>query len=452
MKRHLKKLLPAFVLEWYHLVLAYLAALRYGFPSEKMTVIGVTGTNGKSTTCNLIARLFEEAGFKVGMTTTVNFKIADKEWLNDTKMTMLGRSRLQKLLADMAAAGCRYAIVETSSEGIKQHRHAAINYDAAVFTNLTPEHIESHGGFENYKAAKGKLFAKLASESVKTFDGRPVPKVGIINLRDPHAGYFMDMTGVAKVGYLAELPLPGGGVASAASPTEELQDLVKATDVRLSARGSSFSVRGEVFNTKLLGGFNVENALAAVAVGLTFGLDLAGMVRTLAKIEGVPGRLEFVDAGQLFSVLVDYAPEPESFRKLYEVLALFPKKRVIHVLGSTGGGRDIARRPILGELAAQNADVVIVTNEDPYDDDPMTIIKDVAAGAEKAGKTPGKDLFLILDRAEALQKAVDLAGPEDLVIVTGKGAEQAMCVAGGRKIPWDDRVKLREAIARRLGR
>ncbi len=452
MKRHLKKLLPAFVFEWYHLVLAYLAAFHYGFPSEKLIVIGVTGTNGKSTVCNLIARLFDYAGFKVGMTTTVNFRVAEREWLNDTKMTMLGRFRLQKLLADMVAAGCRYAIIETSSEGIKQHRHAAINYDAAVFTNLTPEHIESHGGFDNYKAAKGELFAKLGRERVKVFDDRPVPKVGIINLRDPHAAYYLGRTGVDKIGYLAELPQADGGVAHSSVPIDGLQDVIKAIDVELSAGGSKFRVRGEPFELKLAGGFNVENALAAVAVASAFGLDLAAMSRALAKVEGVPGRLEFIDAGQPFSVLVDYAPEPESFRKLYEVLSMFPKKRVIHVLGSTGGGRDIARRPILGELAAKNADVVIVTNEDPYDDDPMTIIRDVAAGAEKAGKTPDQDLFLILDRGEALTKAVALAEPGDLVVVTGNGAEQARCVAGGKKIPWDDRSKLREAIAGRPAR
>src|SRR5688572_27133784 len=171
LKRLAKKLLPAKAVGAYHRAFALTAAARYGRPSERMIVIGVTGTNGKSTTSNMIARVLEGAGFRVGLATTCNFRIAGKEWLNDTKMTMLGRFRLQKLLADMVKAGCEYAVVETSSEGIAQHRHVGINYDVAVFTNLTPEHIESHGGFENYKAAKLKLFAKLAGDRRKTLKG-----------------------------------------------------------------------------------------------------------------------------------------------------------------------------------------------------------------------------------------------------------------------------------------
>jgi len=438
----LKKYLPASILDRYHLFLAHAAAWRYGRPSEKLIVIGVTGTNGKSTTCNLIARILEESGYKVGMTTTVNFRIAGKEWLNPYKMTMLGRSRLQKMLADMVGAGCRYAVIETSSEGIKQHRHAAVNYDVAVFTNLTPEHIESHGGFENYKAAKGQLFAKLAREKMKKIAGFTAKKTAVINLNDKHAGYFLSFPVPAKVGFSVE-----GKPAAAA---EGLTDMVAAKDVQLSAKGSTFTVGGEAFSLKLPGAFNVENALAAIAVGRVLGLAPEVMVRALSKVEVVPGRMEFIDAGQPFSVLVDYAPEPESFRKLYEAVALFPKKRVIHVLGSCGGGRDVDRRPVLGRLAARNADIVIVTNEDPYDDDPGQIIKEVAAGAIEAGKVLDKDLFLVLDREEALNKAVALAEAGDMVIATGKGAEQAIVTAGGVKLPWDERKKLSEAIRRRF--
>jgi len=199
------------------------------------------------------------------------------------------------------------------------------------------------------------------------------------------------------------------------------------------------------------GRFNVENAMAAVCVGLAHGLDLAAMSESLRIMPTVPGRIERIDEGQPFGVIVDYAPEPESFRKLYEVVDLLPKRRVIHVLGSTGGGRDTDRRPVLGRLAAEKAQVVIVTNEDPYDDDPPTIVRDVAAGAREAGKRDGVDLFEILDRREAIAKAIGLAEDGDLVLVTGKGCEQAMVVAGGRKIPWDDRTELRRAIRERYG-
>lgn len=448
MKRLLKKLVPGPVLDGYHHLLAKAAAFRYGHPSEKMIVIGVTGTNGKSTTCNLIARVLEGAGYKVGMTTTVNFRVAGREWLNDTKMTMLGGFRLQKLMADMVAAGCRYAVIETSSEGIKQHRHAGINYDVVVFTNLTPEHIESHGGFENYKKAKGELFAKLSKDRTKTIDGAAVKKISVVNLDDPHAGYFLEFEANKKFGFMIEgNPRAEGAQRHATWPIA----LVKAMNVELTSVGTRFAVRDLPFRLSLLGMFNVENAMAVVAVGLSQGIELPTMAAALEKIPGVPGRLEFIDIGQPFGALVDYAPEPESFRKLYDVIKMMHVQgKVIHVLGSTGGGRDVARRPVLGRLAAEKADVVIITNEDPYDDDPTTIIDDVAEGAKQGGKHLGQDLFAVLDRGEAIEKAVSLAEPGDLVVVTGKGAEQAICVANGDKVPWDDRVKLREAIAAKI--
>lgn len=463
MKRLIKKLLPSAALDTYHRTLAYLAALRYGFPSRRMIVIGVTGTNGKSTVSYMIARVLEEAGHKVGLTTTVNFRIAGEEWLNDTKMTMLGRFRLQALLARMVAAGCRYAVVETSSEGIKQHRHAAIDYDAAVFTNLTPEHLESHGGFENYKRAKGELFAKLSRDRMKTFDGVAVPKVSVVNLDSEHAPFFLSFAANKKYGFLVERASGSSLVAASESESDAEQSgvagvrreiqyplaIVKALDVRVTPQGSEFTVRGVKIRLKMLGLHNVENALAAVAVGLSQGVPLETMTAAFAKLEGVPGRLEAIFEGQDYSVIVDYAPEPESMRKLYEVVRMLPHGRVIHVLGSAGGGRDRDRRPVLGRLAAEGADVVIVTNEDPYDDDPRIIMEEVAEGARAAGKRDGESLFLIDDRAAALAKAVELASAGDLVLATGKGAEQAICVADGRKQPWDERVELRKAISAR---
>jgi UDP-N-acetylmuramoyl-L-alanyl-D-glutamate--2,6-diaminopimelate ligase len=453
MKRLLKKLIPSGLLDLYHRALAHLAAARYGHPSRHLIVIGVTGTNGKSTVSNMIASILEESGHKVGLTTTVNFRIAGRDWLNDSKMTMLGRTRLQKLLAEMVAAGCRYAVVETSSEGIKQHRHAGIDYDAAVFTNLTPEHLESHGGFENYKRAKGELFAKLSRDHVKTFDGTAVPKVSVVNLASEHAPYFLGFAANKKYGFFCERPA-GANSGLAAEPEKRETPfplaIVKALDVRVTPIGSEFTVRGVPFGLKMLGLHNVENALAAIAVGLSQGVPLETMAAAFAKLGGVPGRLEAIEAGQDFSVIVDYAPEPESMRKLYEVVRMLPHERVIHVLGSAGGGRDRDRRPVLGRLAAEGADIVVVTNEDPYDDDPDMIIEEVAAGARDGGKHDSESLFKISERGAALEKAVALARTGDLVIVTGKGAEQAICVADGKKIPWDDRAKLREALTARV--
>ncbi len=445
MKRWLRRLLPSFIIDRGHWLLGQAAAWRYGRPSEKLVVIGVTGTNGKTTTANLIARILEESGKRVGLATTANFKIAEKEWLNDTKMTMLGRSRLQSLLARMVAAGCTHAVVETSSEGIKQWRHAAINYDTVVFTNLTPEHLESHGGFENYKRAKGRLFAHLTARPRKRFGGRRVEKSAVVNLGDEHAGYFLSFRADRKIGFFVDRE----GARRHAGDAVDRR--VEAHDVRLHPDSSDFTVGQERFHLPLPGLFNVENALAAVAAAAEHQVALSIASRALAKTGTIPGRMELIDLGQPFRVLVDYAPEPESFRRMYEAVDRMGRTgRIIHVLGSCGGGRDVARRPVLGQMAAAKADIVIVTNEDPYDDDPAAIIEDVAAGAEQAGKRRGHDLFTILDRTAALEKAVSLAGPGDLVIATGKGAEQAICVAGGKKIPWDERTKLREIIARHL--
>lgn len=445
MKELIKKILPKGALSWYHLALAHLAALAYGFPSEKMVVIGVTGTNGKSTTSAFIARVLEEAGHKVGLTTTFNFRIAGKEWLNDSKMTMLGRFRLQKMLAQMVSAGCTYAVIETSSEGIAQHRSAAIHYDIAVFTNLTPEHIESHGSFENYRDAKAKLFSGLMARR-KRLNGKTVNKVIVSNIGDAHGDFYLRFRANKKYGYF----VPGARDGEKKHEAEWPVAVVKAMNVRTAPDSSTFSVRDVPFSLKMPGLFNIENALAAVSVALSQGIPIETAAAALRKVTGVPGRMEFIDEGQPFKVLVDYAPEPESFRKLYDVVrTMAVSGKIIHVLGSCGGGRDRDRRPVLGRLGAEGANIVIVTNEDPYDDDPAQIIDEVAAGAAAAGKKEGANLFKILDRRAALEKAVSMAAPGDLVIATGKGAEQAIVVAHGKKIPWDDRREFRRILQAR---
>lgn len=436
-KRLIKKFTPSFALLWYHVALGQIASWYYGRPSERMVVIGVTGTNGKSTTVMLIAAILQAAGHTVGATSTVMFKVGVKEWLNDQKMTMVGRFALQKLLSRMVKVGCRYAVVETSSEGIRQFRHRAINYDTAVFTNLTPEHIESHGGFDNYKNAKQKLFAKLAQESHKKINGQRIDKTIVVNGDDSHAPDFYRFWSDRKEVY--------GITGSAIIPT------VQATDIVYGPAGVTFSVNSTIFSLKLFGAFNIYNALSAIAVARAHGVDLATCQKALENISGIPGRMEFIERSQPFRVVVDYAPEPESLRQAYQTITdhqlIVAGGRLIHVLGSCGGGRDIARRPILGRMAGERAGVVIVTNEDPYDDDPQAIIDDVARGATEAGKIADQDLFMITDRREAITKAMSLARPGDLVLLTGKGSEQAICAANGRKVPWDERQVAREALS-----
>jgi len=429
MKALFKKLLPPFLIGWYHKFLAYFAMYWYGNPSNKLIVIGVTGTNGKSTTVNLIAKILETDGNKVGFTTTANFKVADLEWLNDKKMTMLGRFQTQKLLRQMVKAGCQYAIIETSSEGIKQYRHIGMNYDIAVFTNLTPEHLEAHGGFENYKKAKGKLFAHLTAKPRKILNGQQVPKVIIANLDDEHASYFLNFTADRKITF----------------SIDRTSD-IKAEDLQINPDGGKFNINKTAFALNLIGKVNVYNALAAISVSKSQYISDEAIQKALIDFKNMPGRFEWIATNTNFKIMVDYAPEPESMKKLYETLKLFSFNNVIQVLGSCGGGRDKVRQPVLGGIAAKNAQIVIVTNEDPYDDDPMEIINNVANGAEGTGKILNQNLFKIEDRREAIKKALSLAGEGDLVLLTGKGCEQFICIAGGHKIPWDDRQVIKELL------
>lgn len=442
-KKILKKFIPKSLLLQYHKTLACLAAFWYGYPARKMIVVGVTGTQGKSTVVNLIAKILENAGFRVGATSTINFKVADKEWINAQKMTMLGRFALQKLLGQMVKAGCKYAVIETSSEGIAQYRHLGIDYDVAVFTNLSPEHIESHGSFENYKKAKGKLFKQLSKKANKLISDKKIKKISIVNLDDKYADYFLQFPADEHYGYSVanqELRIKN---------QEELK-IIKAEDIQLNPQGSQFMIHDSLFKIHLLGRFNIYNALAAICVGLSQGIDLEIVKKELEKIKGIPGRMEQIDEGQDFKVFVDYAHTSQALEAIYQTIRssqlITHDSQLIHLLGSCGGGRDKAKRPILGKIAGQNAEYVIVTNEDPYDEDPSLIIDEVAKGAEEAGKKLEQDLFKILDRRQAIKKALDLAKADDIILITGKGSEQAICLANNKKVPWDDRKVVRELL------
>jgi len=423
LKQWIRKMIPESLINQYHLVLARLSAAIYQNPSERLIVIGVTGTNGKSSTVQFLGRLLEGCGATVGWTTTAGFKVADREWENNQKMTMLGRFQTQKLLKQMADAGCQYAIIETSSQGLVQNRHVGIHYDVAVFTNLTPEHIEAHGGFEAYKQAKGILFSTLASLPVKVLRGKPVEKLSIINGLDEHAAFFLS--------FQAGRPVVFGH---------------NADRVTMNAQGTTFTMGATAFDFRLIGRYQFHNLLAAMTTAQALGFPLREMSEIVQTMKPVAGRLEPIVEGQPFSVIVDYAPEPIALQATYDALALLHRKRLIHVLGSTGGGRDRSRRAVLGRMAAKQAQIVIVTNEDPYDDDPMSIINEIAEAALEEGKEEEVTLFRRLDRQEAINLAMTLAEPDDLVLLTGKGNEPVMAVAGGKKIPWDDRQAARRAI------
>ncbi|MDD3284258.1 MAG: UDP-N-acetylmuramoyl-L-alanyl-D-glutamate--2,6-diaminopimelate ligase [Patescibacteria group bacterium] len=428
LKKIIKKVLPKSILNSYHKTMSLLGANLFFCPSNKMIVIGVTGTNGKSTVTDMISYFLENLGYKVGSTSTVGFKIGNKTWLNDKKMTMIGRFGLQKMLHQMVKTGCQYAVIETSSEGIKQFRHSGINYDVVVFTNLTPEHLESHGGFDNYKNCKLELFKHLTKYGKKIINGKTIEKVVIANRDDNYSSEFMAFDADKKIDF-----------------SINKESAIQAEDIELKPI-TKFSVNGIEFEDKLIGEFNIYNVLAAMSVIYSQEIDISKLVEPLKDFIGTPGRMEFINEGQNFKVMIDYAPEIESLKQLYKTIDLFYYQRLIHILGSCGGGRDKDRQPIMGAMAGEKADIVIVTNEDPYDDDPIGIIDNVASGAIEKGKILNENLFKIEDRKKAIEYAINIAGEDDLILITGKGAEQFICIKDNKKIRWDDRKVVREIL------
>ncbi len=445
--RIIKKVIPAkifgIIQPVYHFCLAYLGALIYGFPSKKMFIVGVTGTKGKSTTSYLIAQLLNFAGIKTGMATTVLFKIGEKEWINSSKQTMLGRFQLQRLLAKMVKEGCKYVVVETSSEGILQYRHTFIDYNAAVFTNLSPEHIEHHGSFENYRGAKVKLFEKIAKKAptlVNRGSDRSVGKnsVGIYNLDDANVGCFLKPKVLNQYVFTSNLKLSGSSIGN-------LYQIVK---IKSNSNGTTFSLsvgagRREEIKMPLIGKFNVYNAVAAICFALSQGIEMSEIKKIMTQIKPPPGRLELIKTGK-FSIVVDYAHEPASLETVYkgiiESKIKSSKGEMICLFGSQGGGRDKWKRQAMGRVAAEYCDKIILTNEDSYDEPPIEIINQVNEGIISNEKKSKKlVVYKIIDREEAIKKAISLAGKGDTVVLTGKGGEVWMCIENGKKIPWDER-------------
>ncbi len=435
-----RKIIPKpvfkFFQPFYHFLLSYAGALIYGFPSRKLIVIGVTGTKGKTTTCDLIAQILNGAGFKTGLITTAILRIDEKEWHNELKQTMLGRFRLQKFLRQMVREGCRYAVVETSSEGILQCRHRFIDYFAAVFTNLSPEHIERHGSFEKYREAKLKLFERVARKK----DG-----VGIYNLDDSNAEYFLKTDIVNKYGYTLKSQIPDS--------KSQINFKYQISNIKLAVNKTEFdfdgkpfgAVQGEHFEMPLIGEFNVYNAAAAICVALSQDVEIGKIKEILKHAKPAPGRLEVINKGQPFTVIVDYAHEPASLEAVYKTLKIFNPRKIIAVLGAQGGGRDKAKRAIMGQIAGRYADYIILTNEDPYDENPEKIVKDIAGGLASSFK-------IIIDRREAIAEALRNAKTGDAVIITGKGAEPWIMGSKGTRIKWDDREVCREEIRKQYGK
>ncbi|PIZ96280.1 MAG: hypothetical protein COX80_01725 [Candidatus Magasanikbacteria bacterium CG_4_10_14_0_2_um_filter_33_14] len=436
MKKILKKLIPKKLLNLRHLFFAWYGSVKYKHPSEELMVIGITGTSGKSSTVYILRQILEDAGLKVGSLSTIDFYIAGVDKLNDQKMTMLGRMQIQKYLREMVDKKCDVAIVETTSEGRVQYRHSFINYDMMALTNLYPEHIDSHGSFEAYKQAKLDLFNYVSKLPRKKGTGngergtkKIISKTAIVNGNSEYKDEFLQFDFDKKISFGTNI-----------SKQEVKND------------GLHFDIDDKEFHAPLYGEHNISNIAAALTIAREFDIAWDVLQKAVSNLEPIPGRVEFIPEAKEkgFQVIVDYAFEPKAMSSLYEVVDLIkPIGRIIHVFGSTGGGRDRDRRFKLGEMIGKRADICIITDEDPYEDDPQEIIDDVSESVVKQGKEIDKTVFKILDRKEAIGRAIEMAREGDLILITGKGSEQGMCIAGGKMIPWDDREFAREFIEKK---
>lgn len=410
----------------YHFLLAVTGTIIYRKPSRHIYVIGITGTKGKSSTTEFVNAALEGAGKKTAILSTIRFKIGDMTRPNKYKMTMPGRFFTQKFLRDAVDAGCEYAIIEMTSEGARFFRHTGVEMDALIFTNLSPEHIESHGSFAKYKQAKLRLIKHLAKSS-KPF------RLSIANIDNEHAYSFLVSPVEKNIGY-------------------SLKDVQIISETNTS---SAIIYRGEKITIPLPGQFNILNALAALTLSSELGVDIHAAKQGIESLSLIRGRVERIECGQNFTVIVDYAHTDDSLRKLYETFKssdelpnslqsarLGRKTKLIAVLGSTGGGRDSWKRPVLGKIADEYCDEIIITNEDPYDEDPLKIINDVASGVSI--HTP----IIILDRREAIQKALSLACTGDIILITGKGTDPYIMGPKGTKEMWDDAEIVREELSK----
>lgn len=412
----------------YHKLKAVLAAVVYGFPASKMIVIGVTGTNGKTTTVNLIANVLMKAGQTVGMASTINFQVAEKRWVNDSKQSTASPFKLQKLLKEMVKAGCKYAVLEVTSHAITQSRVFGINFDVGVFTNVTADHIEYHGTFDDYLAAKGGLFKKV-SKGKRKFG---VPKILILNQDDPNYAYFDQFTVDRKITY---------GLKSATVYAEKIEKNPEGSSFILHVPNNAIPVE-----IGLPGDYNVYNSLATAATAMALEVPLDTIRDALKAVTVIPGRFEHVNMGQGYAVIVDYAHTADALDSLLSLYRRLTPGRLFAVFGATGGGRDKSKRPEMGAIAHKYADVILLTDDDPYSEDEWEIIDQIS---KEIPREEGKGLWKIPDRKEAIRLALTMAREGDCVVISGKGAEEVMMVRG-KKIAWNDRKVVEELLSREI--
>ena len=433
--------LPQLVVPRVRRALATAAAWWYGDASRELGVVGITGTDGKTTTSFLAVAALEAAGLSAGLVGTIETKIGPLREAHAEHATTPEAPALQAALRAMVREGNAVAVIETTSHGLAQERVGSIAYDVAILTNLTHEHLEFHGSWEAYREAKLSLFARLAAGPAnppKSIAGRSWPKAAIVNLDDPSAGLFVGVAreaGAAVVTYGTD---PAADVRA-----ERVEEDAAGLRVRVAAPSGSSDLR-----LRLAGRFNAHNALAVVALGELLELDPGDVRAGLASVDGVPGRMERIDAGQPFGVIVDFAHSPASLEHVLDLLAPVAAARgggLIAVFGSAGE-RDTVKRPMMGRIAGERCRLVVVTDEDPRGEDPAAIHDEIAAGAEAAGRRRGVDLLLIGDRPAAIAAAIERARPGDIVLLAGKGHERSIEYADGAR-PYDEHAAALAALA-----
>ncbi|MDK2820674.1 MAG: UDP-N-acetylmuramoyl-L-alanyl-D-glutamate--2,6-diaminopimelate ligase [Clostridia bacterium] len=402
-------------------VLGHLAARFFGYPGQELRIIGVTGTNGKTTTTNLIQTVLEASGRSTGLIGTIGNRLGGKTL--PSERTTPESLDLQLLLRQIVDLKGQATVMEVSSHALALHRLEGTEFDVAVFTNLTQDHLDFHQNMEDYFKSKASLFEKLN-------EGKKEGKYAIINADDPYGKRLVDLTSVPVVTY-------------GCSPTCQIH----ATDIELKADGSSCRViwpKGEIkLELKLTGRFNIYNALAAFAVALQEGIDPMNAAKALESVKGVPGRLEQVNRGQPFTVLVDYAHTPDGLENVLEVARQVKTGKLISVFGC-GGDRDKGKRPLMGQVAAKLSDFSIITSDNPRSEDPEAIIEDIIPGIKAIN---GAKYQIVVDRRQAIATALNIAKPGDIVVIAGKGHETYQIVKN-KTLPFDDRKVVREELER----
>jgi len=415
------------------LALAHLAADFFGQPANTMTMIGVTGTDGKTTTSNLIYQILLSAGMPAGIISTVNAMIGSEAYDTGFHVTTPQAPEVQRYLSRMKAAGLTHVVLETTSHGLAQKRVAACAFDIGVVTNITHEHLDYHGSYEAYREAKASLLTGLANTFPKETAVEPT---AVINRDDISYEYLHEVVKVRQVSY----SLHSGADVWA----EEINH--KADGLHFTARGDGFSF--PVY-TSLMGQFNVSNCLAAIgATVIGLGIHPQAAQQGIANLRGIPGRMEQINMGQAYLAIVDFAHTPNALQQALSAAREMTKGRLIAVFGSAGL-RDREKRRMMAEIAVQLADVSILTAEDPRTESLDGILEEMAQGARSQGGVEGETFLRIPDRGEAIRQAVRMARPDDLVIACGKGHEQSMCF-GNVEYPWDDRTAMRAALAELL--